>query len=148
MPGPAVHFRLTMVWAIDEGFTPADAEAVGRADILVDELWPGGRIWWRHFNPPASLMLAPLELRRAVRAQRVGDREGALTHLGRSLHSRQDAEGHGRVIGLNHLAWDAGLLKRNPDDWDLMPPAVQRRIEAATRRTLRAFLTRTGAATR
>lgn len=139
MPGPAVHFRLTMNLAIEEGFSPADAEAIGRADILVDELWPGGRIWWRHFDPPASLLLAPLELRRAVRAQRSGDREGALAHLGRSLHSRQDAVGHGRVIGLNHLAWDAGLLKRNPDAWDLMPPSVRARIEDVTRRALRSF---------
>ena len=144
MPGPAVHLHLSMYWAIDEGVSPGEAEAIGTADILVDELWPGSRKRWRHFNPPASLIFGPLELRRAVRADRSGDRAGALTHLGRALHSLQDAVGHGR-LGLNHLAWDVGLLKRNPDDWDLMPAPVQERIERATRRALRSFLERTNA---
>lgn len=139
MPGPAVHLRHTMNWAVEEGLSRADAEAVGSADILVDQLWPGSTKWWRHFNPPASLVFGPLELRRAMRAERVGDHAGALAHLGRSLHSRQDAIGHGR-FGLNHLMWDFGLLRRNPDDWDIMPPPVQARIERATRRAVRAFV--------
>jgi hypothetical protein len=130
MPGPAVHFRLTMTLAVDEGLSAADAEAVGRADILVDEMWPGRTHWWLHFNPTASAVFAPLELRRALRAVDSGDREGALTHLGRSLHMRQDAVGHGR-LGLNHLAWDVGLLRRNPDEWETMPAPVRSRIERA-----------------
>ena len=142
MPGSSVHLRLTADLAIEEGFAPADAHAIADADKLVDRLWPGNRIWWRHFNPPASLILGPLELRRAVRAERAGDHADALVHLGRSLHSRQDAVGHGR-LGINHLMWDVRLLRRNPDDWDLMPPSVQARIKAATRRALRAFLART-----
>jgi hypothetical protein len=141
MPGPAVHLRHTMTWSVEEGLSHADAETVASADILVDTLWPGSRTWWRHFNPPASLVFGPLELRRAVLAERAGDHAVALTHLGRSLHSRQDAVGHGR-LGLNHLMWDVGLLKRNPDDWDLMPTAVQARIERATRRAVRAFVAR------
>jgi len=141
MPGPAVHLHRTTSWSVEEGLSRADAETVASADILVDKLWPGNRIWWRHFNPPASLIFGPLELRRAVRAERTGDHAAALTHLGRSLHSRQDAVGHGR-FGMNHLAWDVGLLKRNPDDWDLMPSSVQARIERATRRAVRAFVTR------
>lgn len=142
MPSPAVHVRLTTTWALDEGFSRDDAQALASADILVDELWPGRTHWWRHFNPPASLIFAPLELRRALREQRAGDHAAALAHLGRSLHSRQDAVGHGR-LGLNHLAWDVGLLRRNPDAWELTPPAVQRRIERASRRALRRFLERT-----
>jgi len=145
MPGPAVHLRHTMTWSVEEGLSRADAETVASADILVDTLWPGSRKWWRHFNPPASMIFGPLELRRAVRAERSGDHAAALTHLGRSLHSRQDAVGHGR-FGLNHLMWDFGLLKRNPDDWDLMPPAVQARIERATRRAVRAFVAASGGA--
>ena len=74
MPGPAVHFRLTMRWAVEEGMTEADAEAVGRANVLVDELWPGSHKPLRHFNPTASLIFAPLELRRAVAFARAGDR--------------------------------------------------------------------------
>jgi len=139
VPGPAVHFRLTMGWAIAEGMSEADAEAAGLANVLVDERWPGGRRPLRHFNPTASLILAPLELRRALALARAGERAGALTHLGYSLHSRQDAIGHGRV-GLNHLAWDVGLLRRHPDVWETMPPSVQARIERATRRAVRRFL--------
>jgi hypothetical protein len=140
MPGPAVHFRLTMRLAMDAGFSKADAEEIGRADVAVDELWPGRTHWWLHFNPTTSLIFAPLELRRARRAERAGDHESALTHLGRSLHMRQDSVGHGRPLGLNHLAWDVGLLRRNPDEWELMPQSVQARIERATRRALRLFL--------
>jgi hypothetical protein len=140
MPGIHVHLRLTMEWAIEEGLAPDDAQEVASADLMVDQLWPGHRVWWRHFNPTASLVFAPLELRRALQARSTGDREGALTHLGRSLHARQDAIGHGR-FGLNHLAWDVGLLRRDPDEWELMPPSVKARIETATRRALRRFQT-------
>jgi hypothetical protein len=143
MPGPRVHLQLTRDIAIQEGLDPEDASALGYADLQVDDLWPGSRIWRRHFNPSASLVFGPLELARAVRAERGGDRALAMTHLGRSLHSHQDAIGHGR-LGLNHLAWDLGLLKRDPDDWDLMPPRVKARIERVTRRTLRRYLRRTG----
>lgn len=144
MPGPHVHFRLTMKWAIEEGFTPADAEAIGRASLMVDELWPGSRKPMRHFNPTASMVLAPLESRRAVTLARAGDRSAALTHLGYSLHSRQDAVGHGR-LSLNHLVLYTGLPFRNPDVWEDMPPSVQARIERASRRELRRFLAHTSA---
>ena len=146
MPGPAVHFRLTMRWAVEEGMTEADAEAVGRANVLVDELWPGSHKPLRHFNPTASLIFAPLELRRAVAFARAGDRERALKHLGYSLHSRQDAIGHGRS-GLGHLRYEAGLLGRHPDVWEEMPPSVQMRIEQATRRAVRLFLARVRSST-
>jgi len=116
-----------------------DAETVGRADIVVDDLWPGGHKPLRHFNPTASLVIAPLELRRAVAFARAGDRAQALTHLGYSLHSRQDAIGHGR-FGLGHLRYDLGQQKRHPDFWEQMPPSVQARIERATRRAVRIFL--------
>ena len=143
MPGPEVHFRLTMRWAIEEGMSEPDAETVGRADIVVDDLWPGGHKPLRHFNPAASLVIAPLELRRAVAFARAGDRAQALTHLGYSLHSRQDAIGHGR-LGLNHLLYSAGLLGRHPDEWEDMPARVKVDIERATRRDVHRFLKRTG----
>jgi len=142
MPGPFVHFHLTMRWAIEEGLSAADAEAVGRASLLVDELWPGSRKPLRHFNPTASLVLAPLESRRAIAAALAGDRTAALAHLGYSLHSRQDAIGHGR-LGLNHLVLYTGLPFRDPDVWETMPPSVQACIERATRRELRRFVART-----
>jgi hypothetical protein len=119
--------------------TPADAEAVGRADLLVDDLWPGRHKPLRHFNPFASLVIAPFELRRAIALARANDRAKALTHLGYSLHSRQDAIGHGR-FGLGHLRYDLGRHTRHPDFWEQMPPSVQARIERATRRAVRVFL--------
>jgi len=139
VPGPTVHFRFTAKWAVEEGMDPASAEAVGRASLLVDHLWPGSHRPLRHFNPTASALFAPLELRRAISAARAGDPESALTHLGYSLHSRQDAIGHGR-FAQNHLLLRAGLLGRDPDDWARMPPSVQARIERATRRAVRRFM--------
>jgi hypothetical protein len=135
-----------MEWAIEQGLTPQQAQSVATADVLVDELWPGHIKWWHHFNPTASLLFAPLEMGRALRAYRSGDQVAWTTHLGRSLHSRQDAVGHGR-LGLNHVAWNAGLLRRDPDEWELMPGSVQTRIERATRRALSRFLRRTGKTT-
>lgn len=141
MPGFEVHFRLTMRWAMEEGMSEPDAEAVGRASLLVDDLWPGSRKPIRHFNPTAPL-LALIEMRRAVESARAGDQRAALTHLGRCLHSRQDGIGHGRA-GLNHLLYRAGMLRRHPDFWDQMPISVQRRLEHSTRTTIRRFLERT-----
>jgi hypothetical protein len=143
VPGPDVHFRMTARWAAEEGLDPLDAEAAGRASVLVDMKWPGRHRPLRHFNPTASLVYGPLELRRAIVASRAGDRDAALTHLGYSLHSYQDAVGHGR-LAMNHLAFRAHLRRRDPDDWTLMSPAVQARIEGVTRRTVARFVAATG----
>jgi len=143
MPGVTVHFRFTMQWAIDEGMDPLEAEAVGRADAHVDQLWPGHTKWARHFNPMAQLVMVPLEWRRSRAAARAGDRAAALEHLGYCLHSVQDGVGHG-LLGLNHLAYDWKIKKRDPDDWSGMPPSYHRRIEAGTRRAVRRFLAESG----
>lgn len=137
MPGPSVHFRLTMNTAMEAGFSRAEAEAIAHGDVGVDLRTPGRKYWWLHFNPTAALIFAPLELRRAIRADRAGDRASALEHLGRCIHMRQDAIGHGRFIGLNHLLHDAKLLHRHPDEWETMPPDVQRRIQEVTRDAVR-----------
>lgn len=141
MPGPAVHFTLTTKEATAAGFDPAEAEAIARGDVGVDLRTPGRKYWWLHFNPTASLIFAPLELRRALRADAAGDRAGALEHLGRCIHMRQDAIGHGRFVGLNHLLYDAKLFGRHPDDWETMPPVIQQRIVETTRDALRRFTT-------
>lgn len=147
MPGPEVHLRLTALWAAEEGLSPADAEHVGLEDLHVDALWPGSRKPWRHFNPTAALVFAPMYLRRAVAlAGEPEARDEALTWLGRSLHSKQDSIGHG-TLGLTHIRWDLGLLKRHPDVWETMPPRMQARIEAATRAALRRFVAALGAPT-
>jgi len=139
MPGVTVHYRFTMQWAIDEGMDALEAEAVGTADARVDQLWPGHTKWARHFNPTAALVMAPLEWRRALAAARSGDRAAALDHLGYSLHSVQDGVGHG-LLGLNHLAYDLDIKKRDPDDWSGMPESYHVRIERGTHRAVRRFL--------
>lgn len=139
MPGPQVHFRLTMEWAIDEGMSAADAEAVARADVQVDQLWPGRRHWGRHFNPMAVHVLARRYTAEAARLESAGAHEEALVALGRALHSLQDGIGHGR-LGLAHLKHRAGLIRRHPDEWDPTPVHTQKGIERLTRAALREFL--------
>ncbi len=148
MPGPLVHRKFTAEWAVEEGLTGADAEVVAEADILVDMLWPGSEMWGRHFNPMARLIFAPLYFRRAVRAAAdSGTSSASLVALGRCLHCRQDGVGHG-ILGLAHLKLTLGLTRRNPDDWNTMPPKVRAGIERATRTTVRRYIEATGYAAR
>jgi hypothetical protein len=139
VPGPQVHFTLTMTWAIEEGMTAADAEAVGRADTEVDLLWPGSRRWGRHFSPMATLIFARRYRAEAARLESAGEHAQALVALGRALHSLQDGIGHGR-LGLAHLKYRFGLLHRHPDVWDDMPPHTRVGIERVTRAAVRDFL--------
>ncbi|MDO8964482.1 MAG: hypothetical protein Q7W30_08345 [Coriobacteriia bacterium] len=139
MPGLKVHIHLTAQWATEEGLDPVEARAVAQADVSVDRLWPGSKKWGRHFNPSASLYYAPTELRRAIALAKAGERTAALEHLGYSLHSAQDAVGHGR-LGQKHLLQTWGLTSINPDEWEPMSASVKRRIEAATRRIVRRFV--------
>jgi hypothetical protein len=135
MPGPTVHYRYTVEWAIAEGLPRPDAEAAADADAGTDVLWPGSRKWSRHFNPTASLFWVPVYFRRAVR-------EASPEYLGRSLHCAQDSIGHG-LFGLAHLRYRFGGLERDPDDWARMPERTRERIEWATRRMVRAYVRRT-----
>jgi hypothetical protein len=142
VPGPEVHLRLTARWAQDEGFSSDEAERIGLEDLGVDARWPGRSKPWRHFNPTATLLFAPLYLNRALKLARTGDpatRPEALDWLGRSLHCKQDGIGHGR-FGLSHIRWDLGWLKRHPDVWSTMPPEMRERMERETRERLRRFL--------
>ena len=66
----------------------------------------------------------------------------ALVALGRALHCLQDGVGHG-LLGLGHLKFNLGIMKRNPDDWNLMPPKTRAGIERVTRETVRRFLEET-----
>jgi len=139
LPGPKVHFRFTMEWAIEEGMPEADAETVARANVQVDQLWPGRRQWGRHFNPMATYVLARRYAAQAATLESAGAHEEALVALGRALHSLQDGIGHGR-LGLAHLKHRVGLLKHHPDDWDPTPLHTQDGIERVTRAALREFL--------
>jgi hypothetical protein len=139
VPGPQVHFTLTMKWAMEEGMSAADAEAIGRADVEVDLLWPGSRRWGRHFSPMATLIFARRYRAEAARLESAGAHDEALVALGRALHSAQDGIGHGR-LGLAHLKYRFGLLHRHPDVWEDMPPSTRVGIERATRAAVRDFL--------
>ncbi len=140
MPGPALHHRLTAQWAVEEGMSRAEAAVVANADIMVDMIWPGSKKWGRHFNPMATLIFAPMYFRAAMRTAAAGEyRAESLVALGRALHCRQDGIGHG-VLGLAHLKARLGVLKRNPDDWEQMPPKKRAAIESATRRILRRYI--------
>lgn len=136
MPGPGVHYKLTREWAEQEGMSAADAAKAAEADIAVDILWPGSDLWTRHFNPTARLFWVPLNFRLAVGRRSPG-------HLGFALHSLQDSFGHG-LLGLSHLRYRFGMLKRQPDIWELMPDRTRRRIEATSRALIRAYVRRTG----
>lgn len=130
--GPEVHMRRTYLWAREEGFSHVDAECIARADVDFDHRYPARRSLGnlsRHFAPTAWLW-SRRYFRRAVR-------ERDLTMLGYAIHCAQDAVAHGR-LGQKHLQQRAGL-GRDPDDWELAPAGVRRRIEAITRRLLRRF---------
>ena len=139
MPGPQVHFRLTSQWAIEGGMLESDAQVVAQADIEVDLLWPGSKMWGRHFNPMATFIFARRYKAEALRLELAGAHLEALVALGRAIHCLQDGVGHGR-LGLAHMEYRFGLLKRHPDEWKDMPPKTRARIEAVTRKTVRRFL--------
>jgi hypothetical protein len=139
VPGPTVHFRMVLEMAVQEGMPTTDAEAVATACLSVDSLWPGRNKPTRHFNPFAPLYWEPRYMREALAALAAGDRATALARLGWAIHCRQDSIGHG-VLGLSHLRYRLGLLKRDPDDWSKMTGRARSAIERDTRRMLRAFI--------
>lgn len=130
--GPEVHYRLTRTWALEEGFCAEDAERIAFSDISFDARYPARASLLnitRHFAPTAWLWSEGY-LRDAIRARDLG-------MLGFALHTAQDAVAHGR-FGEKHLLLRAGW-GRDPDIWELAPPAVRRRIELTTRRRMRRF---------
>jgi hypothetical protein len=135
MPGPTVHFRYTVEWAVAARMPRQLAERVADSCAKVDALWPGSTLWTRHFDPTATLFWLPVYFARAVR-------DASPRYLGYAIHCRQDAIGHG-LLGLSHLRYRFGLLDRDPDDWALMPARTRARMERATGRIVRAYLKRT-----
>ena len=124
-----VHYRLTKVWALDEGFTAAEAEAIARGDVGVDRTL-NGRAWRNkrfHFRWLGARRWARRFLEEAVR-------DGDLGMLGAALHCEQDAWGHGHP---GHLFHWPGI-----DIWERRGPQVRLRIERATRALLREYLAR------
>ena len=139
MPGPTVHFRMVRTIAAEEGMSASDAEAVAKACLSVDQLWPGSIKPTRHFWPFAPLYWVPRYFGEALAARAAGDAATALTRLGWAIHGKQDSIGHG-VLGLSHLRFRLGILKRDPDDWALMTPRARAAIERETHAMVRRFL--------
>jgi hypothetical protein len=132
--GPFVHLRLTEEWLIEAGFDEKTAREVALCDVRYDMEHPGslGLVnSMRHLGPGARLW-SRVHLRRAKRT-------ASPCELGRALHCAQDAESHG-LFGLSHIRHRIGLLDRDPDDWEAAPEPLRHRIEHATERLARAYL--------
>lgn len=130
--GPAVHVRLTRQWAIEEGFSGTDADAIAHANGRFDALYPARTSpanLTRHFAPTAWLW--------SRRYLGVAVYWGDLGMLGFALHCAQDAVAHGR-LGQKHLLQLIGA-GRDPDFWENLQPGVKRRTEAVTRARLRRY---------
>ena len=131
--GPYVHFRLTLDWAREAGFSLEEAEMIGNADVRVDSDFPARRslaTLSRHFAPTAWAW-GLMYYRKAIKTC-------DLEALGRALHCLQDVYAHG-WLGLAHVRFDLGI-GRDPDDWEMAPGWERRRIEQVSRRVLSAYL--------
>lgn len=118
-----VHFDLTQKWALEEGFSAADARAIAVADWDVDRIhsvyvWSnkGYHFAWLGANRRARRLLATAQATRDLVA------------LGEALHCVQDAVGHGIIGHIWH--WD-GI-----DRWERRSGWVRRRIERRSRELL------------
>lgn len=84
-----VHYHLTKRWAIEEGFSPEEAERIAAADWACDAKYvttlADKRYHWPIFGSPV------VALRRSRAAAATGD----LELLGEALHALQDTLGHG-----------------------------------------------------
>jgi hypothetical protein len=119
-----VHYELTRVWAIEEGFSEKDATAIAAADWDVDRVHNVYASWHNkgyHFAWLGASRRAKSLLARAIA-------ERSLVLLGEALHCSQDAIGHGNLGHVLH--WD-GI-----DRWERRSERVRRRIEARSRQLL------------
>lgn len=119
-----VHHDFTKRWALLEGFTEEDAEAVASANWGCD-VYHKGLAGQRYHWP---LLGAPVVCyRRYQRAVTAGD----LTALGEALHTLQDTIGHGLHGHFYH--WH-GI-----DRWEHRSPKVRARLEFYSRVMLAAY---------
>lgn len=121
-----VHYRLTKTWAIDEGYSEEDAELVARANVEVDNEYPGRR-WANkryHLRWFGASRIARRRLAEAISKQ-------DLDLLGKALHGEQDAISHGHI---GHVLHWPGI-----DIWERRSQRVRARIEMATREMLRGY---------
>lgn len=120
-----VHYGLTRGWALSEGFSAEEAEAIASADVRTDRRRHSWPLDWRfHWALAGATLVAWRRTRRAADTR-------DLELLGEALHAAQDAVGHGFLGHFNHYE---GI-----DIWDRRPAGVRERIEARTRYILRRY---------
>ncbi len=123
-----VHYDLTKRWAVEEGFSAEEAEAIAAADWACDEKYIttlyDKRYHWPIFGAPA------VALRRFKAAVESGD----LALLGEGLHALQDTIGHGFV---GHVWHYPGI-----DRLEHRTPSVERRLERRSKRMLGRYRSR------
>jgi hypothetical protein len=122
-----VHYELTKLWAIEEGFSEEDAEKIAEADWAVDRVHHVRE--WRNKGYHFAWLGATRRARRLL-SRAIEERD--LVPLGEALHCVQDAIGHGVIGHVWH--WD-GI-----DRWNRRSEGVRARIERRSRSILAAYL--------
>jgi hypothetical protein len=120
--GPYVHRSLTHDWALNAGFSEADAAAIGRACMGIDKK--------HHTKPWAHFRVTGADPISWFLARRAGQR-GDLTLLGYAIHAAQDAIGHGWILPFLHMP----LL----DEWKTAPDKIKKNIESKTLALLNSY---------
>ncbi len=121
-----VHYDLTLLWALDEGFSAEEAQAIARANLDVDRDRSGPYFRNRGWH---YAWLGARRRARALLAEAIEHRD--LSLLGRALHSEQDAISHGHI---GHIVHYPGI-----DIWERRSARVRSRIEAASKEMLAAY---------
>ncbi len=126
-----VHHGFTLRWAVEAGFTDAEARVIADADWACDRVHTG--LLGKRFHWPAlgSRAVARGRFRDAVRSH-------DLVALGEALHATQDSVGHGF---LGHFYHWPGI-----DRWAQRGLRVRQRIEAESKRMLHEYRVRCGLA--
>jgi len=126
-----VHYEFTKRWAVEEGFSEADAETIAVADWAVDSVYNVHANW--HNKGYHFAWLGAYRRARRLYAQAAKDRD--LVTLGVALHCLQDGIAHGNLGHVYH--WD-GI-----DRWAERSQRVRDRIEWRSRDLLAGYLAAT-----
>lgn len=149
--GKLIHYYKTYKWALEMGFSDADARRIAYADWQVDILKPGERYdRGRHLNTnllslfgglPTQPWYATYYLGAAIKTENLDD-------LGKALHSLQDWIGHGAwpIYGYHWKgSWKLNLFGRefrlrayDPDN-DFAGGRLER-LEALTKEYMGVYL--------
>jgi RHS repeat-associated protein len=130
-----VHATLTIQWALEVGFSQAEANIIGNADDGIDSgaTAPGTDNSW-HFGATRATHFRE-ELDNAYNL-RGTDRNAALAALGRALHPLQDMDAHEQLTWQQHVMLN--LIGQSPDREDYRPERLAN-TRVRTLAVLRAF---------